>query len=202
MTTSDPVTGTGVVKSPNSCWRFMQGSYCPEELCHYQHGPPLHGTRLPRRTAASYGRTACLYFAQGYCKYGEKCAFAHIPLTNGPQSVSASLRNYSINGIHIKPHLTRPHPLMKPLETHGLRHLPKILRTPRPACIDCLPNKTQRLGFLLKISNILQDTYRRIRDIRWCGAIRKKATKWKILQQPCNIWTNPVHARFTTTKRY
>lgn len=93
-TTNAPVTTPGVVKSPNSCWRFMQGSYCPEELCHYQHGPPLHGTRLPRRTASSYGRTACLYFAQGYCKYGEKCAFAHIPLVNGPQNVSRLLRNY------------------------------------------------------------------------------------------------------------
>ena len=100
VTTDTSVASTGVVKSPNSCWRYMQGSYCPEELCHYQHGPPLHGTRLPRRTAASYGRTACLYFAQGYCKYGEKCSFAHIALPSGSHNVSAPLSNYP-NGNHI-----------------------------------------------------------------------------------------------------
>lgn len=83
-------TATGVVKSPNSCWRYMQGAYCPEQLCHYQHGPPLTGARLPRRTAASYGRTACLYFAQGFCKYGERCAFAHIPIDGRPSPVSTA----------------------------------------------------------------------------------------------------------------
>ncbi|KAF8312008.1 hypothetical protein DL93DRAFT_2168705 [Clavulina sp. PMI_390] len=84
MSTSRPdpqVTANGVAKSPNVCWRYMQGSYCPEELCHYQHGPPLDAGRLPRRSAASYGPTACLFFAQGYCKHGERCTFAHIPLS-------------------------------------------------------------------------------------------------------------------------
>ena len=84
-----------IVKSPNTCWRYAQGAYCPEELCHYQHGPPLSVSRLPRRNANSYGRTACLFFAKGHCKYGESCSFAHIPLSDGkePSPVSWSKRD-------------------------------------------------------------------------------------------------------------
>ncbi|KAF9519899.1 hypothetical protein BS47DRAFT_1387834 [Hydnum rufescens UP504] len=79
MTQDDtPPAPSQVVKSPHPCWRFLQGIYCPEELCHYQHGPPLVD-RPTRRSPSNYGPSACLYFAQGYCRYGARCQFAHIP---------------------------------------------------------------------------------------------------------------------------
>ncbi|KAF8334152.1 uncharacterized protein EI90DRAFT_3015184 [Cantharellus anzutake] len=83
MRSADPsrrvIPGPIILKSPNPCWKFLQGRYCPEELCHYQHGPRLVLNRRGNRGSPSrYGPTACVYFAKGFCKNGTSCNFAHI----------------------------------------------------------------------------------------------------------------------------
>src|SRR5258708_7006034 len=92
-TTRFPFPSTFVLKSPNPCWRFHQGHYCPEELCHYQHAPRLVlDRRTSRRSPASHGSTACIFFARGFCKNGTTCKFAHAypPSSSAAQASSSA----------------------------------------------------------------------------------------------------------------